>query len=156
MQALFCVGSAVECDAVSRILGIDFGHKRIGVALSDALGISASALCAIERKGGLKDIATLQELIQEHEVHLVVMGLPLKMDGGISDQAKQAQAFAKLLKQHTKIPVQWVDERLSSVQAEKQLNQAKRKPRPKTDVDQAAACIILQQYLDTQAFKKDG
>lgn len=136
---------------MTRFLGIDFGHKRIGFAISDALGISARGLQTLNRRGGMADVQYIQDLVDRHQVGALVMGLPLSMDGQISDQAKQAQAFAKLLRSHLQLTVHWVDERLSSVQAEKLLRRSNSPTKEKGHVDQASACIILQQFLDTRA-----
>lgn len=128
-------------------MGIDFGDSRIGVALSDPLGIMATPLTIITRTEEDKDIGALVDIIHENGVGLVVMGLPISMDGTLGKQAEKVKAFAAKLGKKTTIPVAFKDERLSTVVA-KNLVQEVRKTDRKTRYDAAAAALILQSYLD--------
>ena len=140
-----------------RILGIDFGQRRIGVAVSDSLGITAQPLAVIERGGQVSDIKMVAELIQKHAVELVVMGLPLALSGKRGPEAQRAAAFAESLKRETAIPVVWVDERFTTAQGSRALTEAgESHRRQKSRIDQVAAQLILQSYLDSKDAKNSG
>ena len=132
-----------------RVLGLDIGEKRIGVALSDPEGIVAIALTVIERKSEDTDLEQLIALARENEVELIVVGLPRSLDGGLGKQAQAVQAFTESLVGCTELPVVTWDERLSTVAAERMLIEAgvKREKRKKS-LDSVAAAFILQGYLD--------
>jgi putative Holliday junction resolvase len=128
-----------------RILGLDVGSKRIGVAVSDALKITAQGLETVQRG----DMAALESVIKENDVVEIVVGLPLNMDGTKGQRAEDAERFAEGLKEKFSLPVKMWDERLSTASAERfmikgDLSRAKRKKLN----DRAAAQIILQSYLD--------
>lgn len=129
------------------ILGLDVGQKRIGVALAEDL--IAIPLTVIERTGENDDLERIVALAREHEVKRIVVGLPRSMDGSIGRQAERTLAFSRTLSQHTDVPVDTWDERLSTVAAERLLVDAgmKREKR-KARRDAMAAAIILQSYLD--------
>ncbi len=135
-----------------RILGLDIGEKRIGVSLSDPLGIMAGALTVIERKTDDAAIKQIIVLARENEVERIVVGMPRSLDGSLGKQAQAVQSFVDLLKERTELPVVTWDERLSTVAAEKILLEAdmSRKKRKKV-IDQVAAVLILQGYLDSRA-----
>jgi len=135
-----------------RIIGLDVGSKTIGVALSDALHMTAQGLMTIDWiEDDMSSADTiLQEIIDKHEVSEIVIGLPRHMNGSIGDRAERTQIYGNRLKKIFHIPVQYVDERLSTVAAERTLiegnmSRAKRKQ----VIDKMAAVIILQQYLDS-------
>lgn len=128
-------------------MGVDFGDSRIGVALSDPLGIMATPLTIITRKEEPEDIDALIDIIHHNEVGRVVMGLPLSMDGTLGLQAEKVKAFASKLSKKTDVPVEFQDERLSTVVARNLLQEAGKTDR-KTRYDAAAAALILQSYLD--------
>lgn len=130
-----------------RIMGVDFGDSRIGVALSDPLGIMATPLTIINRTEEKADITALIDIIHQNEVGCVVMGLPLSMDGTIGQQAEKVKAFAAKLGEKTDVPVKFQDERLSTVVAKNLLQEARKTDR-RTRYDAAAAALILQSYLD--------
>ena len=133
-----------------RVLALDVGEKRIGVALSDPTGLLATPLTTIERKGQDSDIDEALRLATEHEVSEIVVGLPLSMSGRRGPQAGRVDAFVRALAQRTDIPLKSVDERLSSVQAERMLRESGVEPsKNKARIDSAAAAIILQSYLDS-------
>lgn len=132
-----------------RILGIDYGEKRIGIALSDPLGITAQGLATLERTQREDDIKKILTIIQEKEVNRIIVGLPKHMDNTVGDKAREVLSFIDLLKEHTNIPIETIDERLSTVRAtramlEGDLSRKKRKER----IDMIAAQLILQNYLD--------
>ena len=130
-------------------LGLDIGKKRVGVAGCDGMGLIATGLTTIERTSFKEDVAKLKQIIEEREVEVLVIGLPYSMDGTIGFQAKQVQKFAQRLSQVLNLPIEYVDERLTSVEAEAQLKAQKRfSTYNKGSIDRLAAAIILQQWLD--------
>lgn len=130
-------------------LGLDVGKKRIGVAGCDGTGLIATGLTTIERQSFLQDIEQLQALVAERNAQLLVIGLPYCMDGSIGFQAKQVQKFAKRISKALELPVEYIDERLTSIEAETKLKAQKKYSRyNKGLVDRLAATIILQQWLD--------
>ena len=132
-----------------RILGLDYGEKRIGVALSDPMEIIASALSTIENRAETDIIAQILDIAHEHDVERIIVGLPRSLDGTLGPQAKRVQEFVESLSGETDIPVITWDERYSSVDAERVLVEAgvKREKRKKHR-DSVAAAFILQGYLD--------
>jgi putative Holliday junction resolvase len=140
-----------------RMLGLDIGERRIGVALSDPLMIMAGALTVVER---VTDDAALKEIIdlaRENEVESIVVGMPRSLDGSLGKQAQAVQSFVDLLKERTEIPVITWDERLSTVSAERTLLETgmKRDKRKKRR-DSLAAAFILQGYLDREKSRSSG
>ena len=140
-----------------RVLGLDIGEKRIGVALSDPLGIIAGALTVVDR---VTDDAALKQIIdlaRENEAERIVVGMPRSLDGSLGKQAQAVQSFVDLLKKRTDIPVVTWDERLSTVAAERTLLEVgmKRDKRKKRR-DSLAAAIILQGYLDRERNRVSG
>ena len=130
-------------------LGLDVGKKRIGVAGCDGTGLIATGLTTIERTSFKKDIEQLEKLVEEREVQVLVVGLPYSMNGTLGFQAQQVQKFAKRVAKALQLPVEYVDERLTSVEAQEQLKAQKRfDSRNKGLIDRQAAAIILQQWLD--------
>ncbi len=135
-----------------RILGLDVGDKRIGVAISDPLGISASGLETINRRNSEIDLKTIKEIIDRHGIVEIVIGLPLNMNGSLGDQAVKTQSFGKKLAQYTNLPVIYEDERLSTVSAVRTLVAIGKKTRNNKGLkDKMAAAIILQKFLDKQS-----
>lgn len=135
-----------------RILGLDVGDVRIGVAVSDPLKIIARGLDFIKRTNVKEDMEAIKELVDEHEVEEIVVGLPKMMSGEIGPQARKVQDFAEALGATIEIPIVMWDERLSTVAATRVLIEAdmSRKKRKKV-VDKVAAALILQGYLDSRA-----
>ena len=130
-------------------LGLDVGKKRLGVAGCDGMGLIATGLTTIERTSFRQDVAQLKQIVAEREVEVLVVGLPYSLDGTIGFQAKQVQKFAHKLSQALQLPIEYVDERLTSVEAEAQLKAQKRfSSYNKGLIDRQAAAIILQQWLD--------
>lgn len=134
-----------------RRLGLDYGDRRIGVALSDELGWTAQALEVIGRTNREEDLERIVRLVEEHRVGEVVVGLPKNMNGTIGPRGEIAMAFAERLRERLDIPVVLWDERLSTVSAERTLVSAdvSRKKR-KQVIDKMAAAIILQNYLESK------
>lgn len=130
-------------------LGLDVGRKRIGVAGCDGTGLIAAGITTIHRTSFEADLQQIQALIERREVTVLVIGLPYNLDGSIGFQAKQVQKFSDRLQKALQLPIEFVDERLTSVEAENQLKEQKRySSYNKGLVDQQAAQIILQQWLD--------
>lgn len=141
-----------------RIIGLDYGTKTVGVAMSDALGITAQAVETIERKQENKlrqTLARIEELAKENNVEKFVLGLPKHMNNDIGERAEKAIEFGEMLKRRTGLEVIMWDERLSTVSAERTLMESGvRRENRKQYVDQIAAVFILQGYLDSVAMKK--
>lgn len=136
-----------------RIMGLDIGNKTIGVAVSDLLGITAQGITTIKRESKKKDIEALKLIIKDQNVNLIVSGLPKNMNGTVGPQAKLVIKFCDLLKEETGINIEYWDERLTTVSAEKMLisGDVSRKNRKKV-IDKLAAVLILQSYLDYKKF----
>lgn len=134
-----------------RILGLDVGAKRIGVAISDLLGITAQGLQTLQRQNKRLDFAQLERVIREHQVAEIVMGLPLRMSGAEGVQAEKMQAFAEEIRRRFKLPVHLWDERLTSAQANRLLRETEMSIKRRGEVvDQMAAVLILQSWMDAR------
>ncbi len=130
-------------------LGLDIGSKRIGVAGCDGTGLIATGLTTIERQSFALDVAQLQRIVKERQAQILVVGLPYSMNGSVGFQAKQVQKLAQRLAKALNLPLVYVDERLTSFQAEQLLIAENRSPsRHKSLIDRKAAALILQQWLD--------
>jgi putative Holliday junction resolvase len=139
-----------------RILGLDVGSRRIGVAVSDLLGITAQGLETIQRQNKRLDYAQLGQVIQNYDVNEIVVGLPLRMSGDEGIQAEKMQAFAEELRQKFKLPVHLWDERLTSTQANRLLRETDMSIRRRGQVvDQMAAVLILQSFMDHRAMSEN-
>jgi putative Holliday junction resolvase len=131
-----------------RVLGLDLGDVRIGVAISDDAGRLAVPLGTV-RTGAPHDLRVIAELVREHEVALVVVGHPLSLSGERGEAARRAEAFAEALRGVLPVPVVLQDERLSTAEAERALRETGASgPRRRRAVDRSAATVILQAYLD--------
>jgi putative Holliday junction resolvase len=134
-----------------RIMGLDVGDKTIGVAVSDALLLTAQPRPTLRRKGSEWDIEQIRRLAVENEVHQIVVGLPLHMDGKESPQSQKTAKFADALREALSLPVVFWDERLTSFEAEQHLREMGLNWRQRREqVDKIAAMIILQNYLDSR------
>ena len=132
-------------------MALDVGDKTIGVAISDALLLTAQARPTVRRKDIASDIEKLRRLAQENEVHEVVVGQPLHMDGQPSPQSQKVARFAEQLHKVLDLPIIFWDERLTSFEAEQHLEQMGLNWRQRREqVDKIAAMIILQNYLDSR------
>ena len=141
----------MEQDAVPRLMGLDVGNRRIGVAVSDGLGLSAQPVLTLIRKKPREDLRSLARLVRKYSCTEIVIGNPLHLSGDQSHQAEKTQAFAQLLADETKLPVHLWDERLTTTEAHRILYES---GRPRTEhrglVDQVAAVIILQGFMDAR------
>lgn len=134
-----------------RILGLDVGARRIGIAISDPLGITAQGLETLQRKNKKHDLRHFEKLIQEYEVKEIVVGLPLRMSGAEGAQAEKIKAFAEDLRKHFGLTVHLWDERLTSAEANRLLRETDLsiEKRGKA-VDRMAAVLILQGWMDSR------
>lgn len=142
-----------------RIIGLDFGTKTIGVALSDELQLTAQAFETITRKSENKlrqTLARIEEIIEEYQVEKIVLGYPKNMNNTIGERAEAVESFKESLERRTGLPVVLWDERLSTVEAERVLmEQGVRREHRKEHIDQIAAAIILSGYLEAQKVNHD-
>ncbi|WP_396133768.1 Holliday junction resolvase RuvX [Chamaesiphon sp. OTE_75_metabat_556] len=130
-------------------LGLDVGGKRIGVAGCDGLGLIATGITTIWRSSFQEDIAQLNEIIRDRQVEILVLGLPYTMDGTLGSQAKQVQKFARRVAAVIALPIEYIDERLTSYAAEEMMKAANISvSQNKATIDRIAAAVILQQWLD--------
>ena len=138
--------------ATDRILGLDVGARRIGVAVSDPLGITAQGLETFERRNKKYDLHYFYKLVREHGVKEIVVGLPLRMSGEEGIQAEKIQAFAEDLRKALKLPVHLWDERLTSAEANRLLRSTELsiEKRGKA-VDRMAAVLILQSWMQNRS-----
>jgi len=140
-----------------RILAIDPGTVRLGLALSDPSGTIAQPLSVLARRSEPEDLKALAELVERHEVTMIVIGLPRMMNGRLEAAALQAQAFGAQVARATGRPVAYWDERLTSVAAERYLiEQGKRRNKRRQEIDRMAATLLLQGYLDYRAGRAPG
>ena len=143
-----------------RIMGLDFGSKTVGVAISDPLFLTAQGIEIVRRKsqGKLRQtLARIEELISEYQVERIVLGYPKNMNNTLGERAEACKDFADKLERRTGIPVVMWDERLSTVSAEHVLIESGvRRENRKAVIDKIAACVILQSYLDYIANNNEG
>ena len=140
---------------MKRILSLDIGDRRIGVAMSDTLGILATPLTILDRKNEVQDFASITALVNKYDVGLILAGLPRSLSGGIGHQAKKVQAFVEKLRQQASVPVELRDERFTTVDAQRLMREAaKKKKKVKVHDDAAAAAVLLQAYLDEISARK--
>ena len=136
-----------------RILGLDYGSKTVGIAVSDPLGLTAQSVETIWRKQENKlrqTLARIEELAAEYQAEKIVLGLPKNMNNTIGERAEKTLEFREMLERRTGLPVVMWDERLTTVEAERTLMEASvRRENRKQYLDQLAAVFILQGYLDS-------
>ncbi|MBQ2913946.1 MAG: Holliday junction resolvase RuvX [Clostridia bacterium] len=137
---------------MGRIMALDVGNVRIGIAVSDLMGIIANPLETYTRKGNLAvDAEYIANLAKQKEVSLFISGLPLSLSGGENEQTLKTREFIEELQKHTDIPVKFLDERFTTLSAERVLIQGNvRRENRKKVIDKVAATIILQNYLDSK------
>ncbi|RKW46443.1 MAG: Holliday junction resolvase RuvX [Lachnospiraceae bacterium] len=137
-----------------RIMGLDYGSKTIGVAISDALGLTAQPLETIERSGENKlrrSLARIAEIVREKDIKKIVVGLPINMDGRSGERAALTLEFVEKLKLRVDIPIVMQDERLTTVEADEILDESGvKKQDRKQFIDQIAAGIILKEYMEKE------
>lgn len=150
-----------------RILAIDYGRRRIGLAVSDELGITAVPVATLERKNRQEDIRRLREIARKYKITLIIVGSPLHLAGHAGEMANEASRFASRIKKELGLPVEMRDERLTSWEAEQTLKENAGRKSKKTHLDSIAAAILLRDFLDGNhgresalelkpALKKDG
>jgi len=139
---------AAEHPRPARIMAIDFGSRRIGLAVTDELGLTAQGLPTLYRTNKRNDFDHLRRTIRQYAVGEIVMGLPLRMSGEHGIQSDKVEAFAGELRARFKLPIHLFDERLTSVEANRVLGETEMSGRRKTEVvDQLAAVLILQAFM---------
>jgi putative Holliday junction resolvase len=137
-----------------RVLGLDVGSKRIGIAISDPLGITAQGLETLQRQNKRLDFEKLAKLAHDLEVTEIVVGFPLRMSGAEGIQAEKMQAFAEELRKRLKVPVHLWDERLTSAEANRLLRETEMSIKRRAQVvDQMAAVLILQSWMEYRAHR---
>ncbi|MDD5082024.1 MAG: Holliday junction resolvase RuvX [Dehalococcoidales bacterium] len=135
----------------TRILGLDIGDRRIGVALSDPDGKLATPFSIIDCQDDTADVAAIIAIVNQQQVERIIVGLPRSMDGALGRQAEKVAAFTRRLSAQTPVPVEFRDERLTTVSARRLIREANnRKSKKKTRDDAIAAALILQGYLDEE------
>lgn len=139
-----------------RILALDVGEKNIGLAISDKLGLIAQGLPTLKHQTKDEDISAIANILKDHHITEVIVGIPVNLDGSLGKKAQEVAVFLEDLKKKITLPIKVWDERFTSVQAEKVLLEAglSRKKR-KGKIDQLAARLILQNYLDAKVISKD-
>lgn len=137
-----------------RILAIDYGSRRMGLAVTDPLGITAQGLETLERKNKRSDFARLERVIRLHEVQEIVLGYPLRLSGQEGTQSQKVSEFAEALREKFQLPVHLWDERLTSAEANRFLREAELSPRKRAQaVDRMAAVLILQSFLQARSLR---
>jgi putative holliday junction resolvase len=135
-----------------RVLGLDVGSRRIGMAVTDPLGITAQGIETLQRRNKRTDLAELEQVIHKYEVREIVVGLPLRMSGVEGTQAEKMQAFAADLRQRFHMPVHLWDERLTSAEANRLLRDTELSiDRRAKAVDRMAAVLILQGWMESRS-----
>ena len=143
--------TAETTNELHRVLGLDVGARRIGVAVSDPLGITAQGLETLHRKNKKYDFSFLHRFIRDYEVKEIVVGLPLRMSGAEGTQAEKIQLFAEDLRKHFKLPVHLWDERLTSAEANRLLRETELSIEKRGQaVDRMAAILILQSWMESR------
>ena len=131
------------------LLGLDVGDVRIGVALSDELGVAAHPLCTLTRKNRKVDLIAIADLVSIHKVERVIIGLPISLDGSIGTQAEKVEKFAQRLEHVIDIPIEFQDERFTTAEAEDILQALNKDTQEQKElIDEVAAVIILTDYLN--------
>ena len=142
--------------AALRVLAIDYGRKRIGLALSDAMGMTAQPLAVLTRANRRDDLRRLRELCREHSVGRIVVGHPVEMSGASGEMAAEASRFAARVGKELGLPTELLDERLTSWEAEHGLAEAKSARRKGAPIDDLAAAILLREYLEKSHQRRAG
>jgi len=142
------VSRAASHVAARRILAVDYGQKRIGLALSDELGVTAQPLSTLVRTNRRNDLRRLREICREHSVRLIIVGYPLHMTGAAGEMANQAERFSARLGKELGLPVELVDERLTTWQAEQIAAETQSSRNKSRSLDDVAAAVLLRDYLE--------
>ncbi|HYV74757.1 MAG TPA: Holliday junction resolvase RuvX [Candidatus Binatia bacterium] len=148
--------TAFSTSTATRILALDYGSRRIGLAVTDELGLTAQGLATLRRTNKRNDFDHLRRTIKGYGVGEIVVGLPLRMSGETGTQSEKVLEFAEELRRRFKLPVHLFDERLTSVEANRVLNEGEVGLRRRREVvDQLAAVLILQAFLGSRAVRDD-
>jgi putative Holliday junction resolvase len=135
---------------MKRLLAIDYGDVRMGLAVNDALGITAQGICSFKRSSLKNDIEKIKEVMVSHHVEEIIVGMPYMLNGEKGSKAKEVDAFISILKKHLPVPVVEWDERYTTVQAEEILDSSGVKMKKKKSViDMLAATFILESYMES-------
>jgi putative Holliday junction resolvase len=157
--------SSRPASPAGRVLAIDYGRRQIGLAISDAQGVISKPLTTLTRTNRRKLLRQLREIVHQHEVWRILVGHPVNLDGTIGEMAKEAARFAARLKKELGLPIELVDERLTSWAAERMLAKAKRSARQRFGtahhkrrgaVHRIAAAVILRDYLEREQAGKQA
>jgi putative Holliday junction resolvase len=141
----------------ARVMGLDVGSRRIGIAISDPLGITAQGLETLQRQNKKEDYRKLTALIEQYQVSEIVVGYPLRMSGVEGIQAEKMQIFAEELRKRFKIPVHLWDERLTSAEANRVLRESEMSIKRRGEaVDRMAAVLILQSWMEARAIRSEN
>lgn len=143
-------GSSDLGQATGRLLALDVGERRVGVAVSDPEGWLARPLTIIRRRSKREDFAAIADLAAQHEARAVIVGYPLNMDGSIGPQAQRVARYAAALQKNLAAPVLLFDERLSSDEAAHRLQDTGKHRQQRKHLDDLAAAVFLQEYLDRE------
>ena len=139
-----------------RVLGMDVGARRIGLAVSDPLGITAQGIETLERRNKRTDFGILERVVKRYEVGEIVVGYPLRMSGSTGIQSEKMAGFAEELRRKFAIPVHLWDERLTTAEAHRVLDQTEMSTRRRGEViDQMAAVLILQSFLEARSQERN-
>jgi putative Holliday junction resolvase len=134
-----------------RVLAVDYGRKRIGLAISDELRLTVQPLATLERKNRRDDLRTLREVVENFEVAQIVVGNPVRLDGSAGEMAAEAARFAARVHKQLRLPVELVDERLSSWEAQEMMTGRKsERGKDGGGVDAVAAAVILRDFLERE------
>jgi len=149
MQASPMTATTAANSSPAPVLAMDYGRRRIGLAISDELGLTARPLATLVRTNRQNDLRRLRELVRKHGVRRIVVGHPLNLDGTASEMTAEAERFAARIEKHLGLPVVLMDERLSSWEAEQMLAERPKKNSRKRarTVDETAAAVILRDFL---------
>jgi putative pre-16S rRNA nuclease len=151
-QAVRCASYNRRVEDSGRILAIDYGSRRMGLAVSDALGITAQGLETLERKNKRADFGRLERTIREYQIKEIVLGNPLRMSGQEGAQSQKVAEFADELRQRFQLPVHLWDERLTSAEANRLLREMELSTKKRAQaVDRMAAVLILQSFLQSRS-----
>jgi len=133
---------------------MDYGRRRIGLALSDELHLTARPLATLARTNRRDDLRRLRELVRKHGVRQIVVGHPLRLDGSAGEMAAEAERFAARVEKELGLPVELVDERLTSWEARETAAETKPRPGKERSLDEIAAAVILRDYLERERVRR--
>jgi putative Holliday junction resolvase len=157
MQAPAYNRAVAEEKKRGRILALDVGNRRIGLAVTDELGITAQGLRTLERTSKRRDLETLRKIARKYDVAEIVVGRPVHMSGDLSPQSEKVEKFARELEEVLELPIHFYDERLTSWEANEMLDrEGLSREERKGKVDQIAATLILQGYLQSKTQREDA